>query len=173
MKGFGLFKKDNEARMTDSDRKNAENYIIENSRKQLEQLIAEKGLKLNIDGTLTVGQMLQIEEGIRNGLSEDEISAYARADLEPLQMETLRLGIEDGLSPEQARMIANPEYTAKEMNKMIDNILDGIEEKVPASQTIRFDDLVNRLEKEHSHKNSDKSRELPDPKLGRQMGLAL
>ena len=54
-------------------------------------------------------QMREIENGFKNGLSEEQIDVYARPEFNESQMYAIRMGFVNGLSMEQISIYAKPE----------------------------------------------------------------
>ncbi len=63
------------------------------------------------------GKIHQIEEGIKNGLSYEQVSVYSKGYSSP-QMQQLRLCFEEKLSNEQISLIANPQISSEHMQIM-------------------------------------------------------
>ena len=61
--------------------------------------------------------MYQIDQGIRNGLSDKQISMYAKAGFSSYQMEEIRLGLENGLSDLQVGVYAKANISWDKMAK--------------------------------------------------------
>ena len=63
-------------------------------------------------------QVDQIEKGIRNGLSIEQIQFYADPNFTADQMYQIREGFKDGLSMEQIQTYANHEFNSIQMNEI-------------------------------------------------------
>lgn len=63
-------------------------------------------------------QMEQIIEGFENGLSVDQVKIYARPEFDSSQMEEIKKGFLNGLTMEQTSVYAEPEINWQEMKKI-------------------------------------------------------
>ena len=63
-------------------------------------------------------QMLQIQYGIEDGLTKEQIQFYADSKFSDLQMEEIRWGFEDGLTMKQVQTYAKPEFDSEQMLEM-------------------------------------------------------
>lgn len=67
---------------------------------------------------LSYAQSLVVKRGKDAGLTETQISLYAKSEFSPEQMEEIRLGILDGLSPSQLRVLTDPLVSVDEMRRI-------------------------------------------------------
>lgn len=65
---------------------------------------------------LTVDQLEEVCQGIRDGHTEDQVKIYARPEFSPLQINSLRLSVAEGLTGEQLAVVANPAFNALQMD---------------------------------------------------------
>ena len=75
-------------------------------------------------------QMLQIQYGIEDGLTKEQIQFYADSKFSDLQMEEIRWGFEDGLTMKQVQTYAKPEFDSEQMRQ----IRGGLESKLTMKQ---------------------------------------
>ena len=64
-------------------------------------------------------QIRQIEIGIKNHLSEEQINRYAKIEYPARQMESIREAIEYNLSDEQIEMFCEKRYSEEEVYEML------------------------------------------------------
>lgn len=87
-------------------------------------------------------QMNEIENGFKNGLSEEQIDVYARPEFDASQMYAIRMGFINGLSMEQISIYAKPEFDRNQMWEIIDGFKKGLSVKqVRACAKPEFDRL--------------------------------
>lgn len=60
-------------------------------------------------------QLCEVVSGLKDGMSQEQISVYAKEELSPLQMNAIRYALADGLSQEQIDLLANPKFDGVKM----------------------------------------------------------
>lgn len=63
-------------------------------------------------------QMEQIQLGIKQGLTTEQIKLYANPKLDDYQMLEIRKGLEHGLTIEQAKFCANPTLNGNQIRQI-------------------------------------------------------
>ena len=72
---------------------------------------------------LNKSQIDQVCFGLENGLSMEQVSVYAKPELDSKQMREIRRGLENGLSMEQVSMYAKPELDSKQMRQKLHDLV--------------------------------------------------
>ncbi len=70
-------------------------------------------------------QQKEIEQGIRNGLRDEQISVFAGKRLNYLQMRLLRTAMEEGLDAETAALLADSRMPLSDMEEALNLIKEG------------------------------------------------
>lgn len=74
----------------------------------------------------TEDQMNEIKNGFKNGLSEEQVSVYAKPEFNDEQMAEIRKGFESGLSVEQVSVYAKPEFNEYQMRGIRRGFNEGL-----------------------------------------------
>lgn len=90
----------------------------------------------------TEDQMNEIKNGFENGLSEEQVSVYAKPEFDQNQMREIRDGFKKGLSMEQISVYAKPEFNSNQMEVLKDGLEIGLSiEQVSSYANPKFDDI--------------------------------
>lgn len=68
----------------------------------------------------------EIKNGLKNGLSMEQISVYAKPEFNEYQMREIRCGFNEGLSIEQVSVYAKPEFTCVQMSEIESGFKKGL-----------------------------------------------
>lgn len=74
----------------------------------------------------TEDQMNEIKNGFKNGLSEEQVSVYAKPEFNEYQMRGIRRGFNEGLSIEQISVYAKPEFSCVQMSEIESGFKKGL-----------------------------------------------
>lgn len=71
-------------------------------------------------------QMCEISKGFENGLSMEQVGMYAKPEFNSTQMVVIKSGISENLSPEQISVYAKPEFNPEQMNAIELGFVNGL-----------------------------------------------
>lgn len=90
----------------------------------------------------TEDQMNEIKNGFKNGLSEEQVSVYAKPEFNEYQMRGIRRGFNEGLSIEQISVYAKPEFNSNQMEVLKGGLEIGLSiEQVSSYANPKFNDI--------------------------------
>lgn len=121
------------------------------------RLAAENGLDLGIfkneqnQFIYSAAQAKEIRLGYQNGLSDEEMAAISKENLDSETMKELRLGLQDGM--EQMLNLGSGHYTSKDihairMTLMVEHILDSIKTQLRNF----YDKVIYTIKRAFEHK---------------------
>lgn len=91
-----------------------------------------KGLEEGIDVTLYDNpklkpiQMQACMEGLKKGLTKEQVAIYAKPEFNWIQMEKIKAGLLDGLTEEQVAIYAKPEFNSEQMQSLLLILKEGV-----------------------------------------------
>lgn len=113
----------------------------------------------------TENQMDEIKNGFKNGLSEEQVSVYAKPEFSCVQMNEIESGFINGLSIEQVSVYAKPKLSCDQMSEIRSGFIDiiiGRLKEIQASAGIEKDEVQSKkdvLKKAGRSKNKTASLE--------------